>query len=163
MIEAIQTRLVDSDDQALWREVLHYAIERFKAKHENAPCFIEAGLCSKWLRPHQLRWTAAGGFAWPVGYGNGTGAGSRGIPEFDWSVVFEYESATDSWQLAPKFHSKQRRVLRLAIPARSARHQQAAINAVWQPEYVTEFWGFRKKDSEWQNIAICEFKHENQR
>jgi hypothetical protein len=60
---------------------------------------MELGACSRWLRPHQTRWTAAGGFAFPLGHGDGEGfaPGVSGLPGLDWRVILQFNPAPMGW------------------------------------------------------------------
>src|ERR1700682_3766865 len=86
----VQPYLTREDDPAFWAVVfetlnrdfdLLYSLESSKDA-----IFLQVGACSHWLRPHQTRWTAAGGFAAPVGY-QGNSLFGCGLPEFDWFIV----------------------------------------------------------------------------
>src|SRR6266849_5108978 len=91
---ALQERLTAEDDPALWGQVLKTLAEdasTLETVNNGSPLYAEVGVCSHWLRPHQSRWTAAGGFAYPIGYGDGDGGGLPvarvGLPRLDWSIV----------------------------------------------------------------------------
>ncbi len=121
----------------------------------NPSVFTEIGRCSHWLRPHQMRWTADGGFAWPSGYG-GSGYSLHGLPEFDWSLIWQWNVNGQEWQSTDKPSGKRRLQLRLAMPSRTARHDQAVIHTLWTPgcptipkQKVTQMYGFRKQDGSW--------------
>jgi hypothetical protein len=138
------------DDPALWEAVVAEVFAGFTLPGGFA---FEVGRCSHWLRPHQLRWSAAGGFAVPAGYGSGGGGySSLGLPQFDWSVILEKTSA--GWQIV----RRQSRCypLRLTLPGRSRRHSQAAIHALWRSgkESQRQFFGFRKNPDGWICAAV---------
>lgn len=136
--------LDQDDDPALWRVALSYILTEI----EPVPnCLVEIGRCSRWLRPHQTRWTADGGFACPAGYGNGGGGYPPGLPEFDWSVLLAWNGA--EWGVGP--NRSLRIALRIAIPSRTRRHRQAAVHARWHTgrEKEVVFYGFRKRDNDW--------------
>jgi hypothetical protein len=89
----IEEKLSAQDNPALSEQVLKAVAEDalvLLAANRRAHLYAEAGMCSHWLRPHQTRWTAAGGFALPSGYG-GAPHYRAGLPEFDWSVKLEFE------------------------------------------------------------------------
>ncbi len=88
--------LDEDDDPDLWQAGLDRILSEFeKGDH----LFVEVGRSSHWLRPHQSRWTENGGFAWPAGYGSGSGGFTNSaIPQFDWSVVLERTGT--SWEQA---------------------------------------------------------------
>jgi hypothetical protein len=131
--------------------------------------FLQIGACSHWRRPHQHRWTAAGGFAWPDGYlqkyedhtKNSWGPIGGGLPELDWFVLIHWNGEEKKWQIVePKFSGKKKLVFRAAFPTRTGRHQQAAIHTIWIPgtpdqpdKQATKFYGFRKKEQSWECVA----------
>ena len=143
-------RLSSDDDPELWAVVLDTILADLTPEPGMA---VEVGRCSHWLRPHQTRWTADGGFAAPVGYGSGTGGYScKALPQFDWSVVLKWSG--EAWELAKRESVKH--ALRVAIPARTTVHAQAAIHTIWMTdrEKLVRFYGFRKKDNLWKCTAV---------
>jgi hypothetical protein len=164
---SISLRLQHDDDRSLWAAVLRvvYSDARMliadtgKGSRRIA---TEIGCCSHWLRPHQTRWTADGGFAWPSGYG-GSGSSRFGLPELDWSVFGLWDWATSSWVPMPPamIGSPPRQLtLRIAIPARSARHAQAAVHTLWRPgppqhphQKLLQLYGFRRLTDGWKHTA----------
>ncbi len=144
--------LEPDDDPALWRAVIDYVLSGWKPE---VGAMLELGRCSHWLRPHQTRGTADGGFAWPAGYGEGGPSYSRhGLPEFDWHYLLMWNG--ERWIFPPEgYRSVNGRCpeLRLAIPSRTARHQQAAIHSRWRVagkgKFKVEFYGFRLKPEGW--------------
>ena len=67
---ALKERLSAEDDPALWEQVLKELAEDASIlEHvtDGSQLYAEVGVCSHWLRPHQTRWTAAGGFACRLG------------------------------------------------------------------------------------------------
>ena len=162
----INPYLTNEDDSLIWSTAFKTLISDFEplcsseaTKHE---IFIQIGACSHWLRPHQTRWTAAGGFAAPVGY-QGNSRFGHGLPEFDWFVIFYREQKKDRWIHVEKFLGKHKLVCRVALPTRTLRHNQAAIEAIWSPGTPTNpdqklrmRYGFRKVDSEWKCVMADE-------
>ncbi len=146
------------DDPHLWRSVLAVLLDEFSYRHpkieKGTECFLQIGACSHWFRPHQSRWTAAGGFAWPIGYLGGDGFLHHGLPELDWSVTFQMVKG--SWRPVGKFSGKRKLLVRVAIPARTTRHKQAAIHTLWQPANKMIFYGFRNLENGWQCVANSE-------
>ncbi|MCG6987828.1 MAG: hypothetical protein LJF06_06575, partial [Gemmatimonadetes bacterium] len=63
------------DDLELWATVVAEVYEdaEYLCRYNPSRRWIETeiGAGSHWLRPHQTRWTADGGFAYPVGYEGG--------------------------------------------------------------------------------------------
>jgi hypothetical protein len=147
MTEFVRERLEASDDPALWDAVLGHVL----ADLDPTPgTLVEVGRCSHWLRPHQSHWVTRDGqwFAWPTGYGSGQGGMFlMALPLFDWSVVLTW--AGDRWLRAT--NRSARPALRLTIPSRTARHQQATIHTVWMNarEKQTRWYGFRRVASTW--------------
>src|SRR5215471_10346251 len=97
----LEERLSAEDDPALWVKVLKVlADDASTVDIAGSPLYAEIGRCSHWLRPHQTRWTLAGGFAYPVGYGHGGGF-RNGLPNFDWSVTLLYIPESNTWETPP--------------------------------------------------------------
>jgi hypothetical protein len=137
--------LDEDDDPELWQVALDNILAEFEIEPNG---LVEAGRCSHRLAPNQARWTAGGGFAWPTGYGSGNGGHSySALPQFDWSVVLRWTGST--WE--PIKRNSIRCSLRLTIPSRTKRHQQAAVHAVWRTgkDKETVFYGFRKREQGW--------------
>ena len=106
MVEVLRQRLTDDDDPELWDAVIRVLTEdvlrrRTRESDAKADWFFQIGACSHWARPHQTRWPAAGGFAWPSGYKGGAGHGYGGLPEFNWSVTFRLFNS--DWEFVEKF------------------------------------------------------------
>jgi hypothetical protein len=118
------------------------------------------GACSHWLRPHQTRWTAAGGFALPVGYSNGGGFSRTGLPRFDWSVKLQFVPVPTGWVIPIELPTKHIDPIRITVPTRTTRHRQAAVHTLRPPGTVdarrerTVFYGFRKLDGVWE-LKAC--------
>jgi hypothetical protein len=147
-------RLDDDDDPELWQVALDRILGEFR-KEDDA--LVEVGRCSHWLRPHQARWSANGGFAWPTGYGNGRGGHSQlAFPQFDWSVVMGWTGST--WE--PIKRRSIRHSIRVTIPSRTKRHQQAAVHTVWHTGKEKEliFYGFRKRERGWVCTASSKIR-----
>lgn len=153
----IKEMLGVDDDPQLWREVLS-AVAQDASLVRSSPLYAVVGCCSHWVRPHQSRWTAAGGFALPVGYGDGEGF-LRGLPNLDWKVILEFDLPHLDWVIPPQAPAKRIDSVRLAIPSRTARHNQAAVHAVWSAgtsdarQKRTAYYGFRKGESGWRLVA----------
>jgi len=154
-LDTVKPHLTSDDDPLLWELVWKTLVAEASAltSLEKLPTkqFLKIGCCSHWFRPHQSRWTANGGFAWPSGWHNVAGFSHRGLPELDWSVL--YENVGGVWQSVEKFGGKDRLEIRVSIPARTARHNQAAIHSQWMPQNQLIFFGFRKEDDKWSLAA----------
>jgi len=142
---AIEERLSAEDDPALWEQVLKVLAEDASLL-DASQLYAEVGVCSHWLRPHQTRWTAAGGFAWPSGYG-GVGFSRTGLSLFDWSVRLQFDPASMDWIIADEVSAKRQVSVRAVIPSRTTRHRQAAVHTVWRGQTV--FYGFRNLGGVW--------------
>lgn len=162
----IRPYLSSEDDPNFWVAALGTLVHDFESfyPHESKgyEIFLQVGACSHWLRPHHTRLTAAGGFAYPSGYLGG-GFSRDGLPEFDWFVVFHRDRKEDRWVQVDKFFSKRKLVCRVALPTRTSRHNQAAINILWSPgtpdspdKKRAMYYGFRKVDGEWKCVASGE-------
>lgn len=173
-LQEVTKRLTTEDDASFWATAFDALISDIEAlypeKNQKQEVFLQIGACSHWLRPHQHRWTASGGFAWPEGYlqkntdhtKNSWGPIGSGLPELDWFVLVYWNRDKNEWELVPpKFFGKNKLVFRAALPTRTARHSQAAIHTIWIPrapqredEKVVRFYGFRKRNkNEWACVA----------
>ena len=157
LIPAISEHLTGDDDSELWDVATNTILsDIIHSNDPDAGVVAEVGCCNHWIRPHQMRWKADGGFASPFGYDKTTtGFSFRALPEFEWSVLLRRTGTT--WESAST-HGRCR-VLRIAIPGRTARHLQAAIHTIWMPrsrsgeEKLVRLYGFRKKGSTWHLTA----------
>jgi hypothetical protein len=159
---AVKERLSAEDDPALWEQVLTILAEDasiLEPVSDGSQLYAEVGACSHWLRPHQTRWTAAGGFAWPVGYG-GVGFSRTGLPRFDWSVRLQFNPAPVGWLIPEKLPTKRSISVRVAVPSRTIRHRQAAVHTLWPPRTLdakrerTVFYGLRNLNGVWE-LKAC--------
>ena len=150
--EEVAAHLAPNDDPALWREVLQFAVAEFaKAEPRRARTkkwAMQVGACSHWNRPHQTRWTAAGGFAYPDGY-------KKHFPTLDWSVLFIFEEG--KWLPVKKLPGKGLRLFCVAVPSRTDRHNQAAIHARWSTGAKSALFGFRRLDGVWRLVAFADY------
>lgn len=158
----LKERLSADDDPVLWEHVLKVLAEDasiLELVAVGSQLYAEVGVCSHWLRPHQTRWTAAGGFAWPVGYG-GTRFSRTGLPLFDWSIRLQFNPAPVSWIVPEKLPTKRSISVRVAVPSRTTRHRQAAVHTVWPPKTLdakrerTVFYGLRNSSGVWE-LKAC--------
>jgi hypothetical protein len=160
MIESLVRHLEEEDDAALWQVVLDTIFADLALVQMEPKVLVEVGRCSHWLRPHQTRWTADGGFAHPTGYGKpGTGGYSRlALPQFDWSVVLE--GSGSEWCEAVDKSGKW--AVRVTIPSRTKRHLQAAIHTLWARgrDQERRFYGFRKKNGVWSCTAATDWNED---
>jgi hypothetical protein len=164
LLESLRLNLTADDDPALWVLILRTVLIDAQGsgasnKHQEKQ-FLKIGVCSHWFRPHQSRWTAAGGFAWPSGWHGVAGHSPRGLPELDWAALFERVGG--GWTARQKYCGKARYEIRVSIPARTARHAQAAIHTLWSPPNQRVFYGFRKKEDDWKLAARSEFYAEEE-
>lgn len=154
-IDALEDRLTVQDDPGAWREFLAIIgeefVERYRVKGSTKPWFLRIGTCSHWWRSHQARWAAAGGFTWPVGYSEN---GWPGLPALDWSVILSFDGK--HWRRVEKPPGSRHVVLRVAIPARTARHKQAAVHTIWSTSQKPTFFGFRNVGDRWLCVAVSD-------
>ena len=159
LVHALDT----NDDIDLWSAAVGQIIADAEFLCQNPTTtqtvFAKIGRCSHWLRPHQTRWTADGGFAWPSGYG-GSGYSRSGLPEFDWSLMWQWNASDHKWEFKDKLSGKRRLQLRIAIPSRSTQHNQVAVHTLWSPgcpttptQKLIQFYGFRFHDGAWRATA----------
>jgi hypothetical protein len=158
---AVDERLGAEDDRELWEEVLRVVAEDaavLLVKERSSRLYATIGACSHWIRPHQSRWTAAGGFALPVGYGDGEGF-LRGLPNLDWSTILQFDPAQPGWVSPRQAPAKRFDSVRLAVPSRTARHLQAAVHATWSRGTLDPrnkrivYYGLRKSAEGWKLVA----------
>jgi hypothetical protein len=157
----LEERLGAGDDRGLWAEVLRVVAEDASVlllDGRSPKLYATIGACSHWLRPHQSRWTAGGGFAAPYGYGDGKDF-LRGLPNLDWSVVLQFDHAQPGWVSPQPAPAKRFDSVRLAVPSRTARHLQAAVHATWSRGTLDPgnkkivHYGFRKSAEGWKAVA----------
>jgi hypothetical protein len=152
---AIALLLGSDDDPSLWRAVVNAVYPDAQVLCRSVTgrgrVITQLGRCSHWLRPHQSRWTADGGFAWPTGYDGGW---FTGLPEFDWCAHWEWCPQSGTWATTSGDSARDQLLLRVAVPARSRRHRQAAVHTIWQPgspprpqEPLIQFYGFREREA----------------
>lgn len=147
--ESVLARLDSDDDPELWQYVIATVLGDVVGIDEYV---ISIGRCSHWLRPHQTRWGADGGFAWPSGYG-GSAYSRYGRPEYDWSMDVNCKSGRCSH--APTNCATP--LVYVTIPSRTTRHLQAAVRTLWtKPSASIRFYGFRKKLDAWRLTAVSE-------
>ncbi|MEL7171342.1 MAG: hypothetical protein AAFN05_00035 [Pseudomonadota bacterium] len=155
--------LCSDDDTVFWHEAISVIISDIEAQiSDHSPrnkIALRIGACSHWLRPHQTRWKAAGGFAWPVGYG-GVRHSRKGTPELDWSITFVRNAVTEKWEPSDRPETKDTLLCRVALPTRTKRHNQAAVHTNWEPGNPsnpkltsTRFYGFRREAATWACVA----------
>jgi hypothetical protein len=153
----ITERFGAEDDPGLWSTALQIISDQaaFLSTSIRKRLFAEVGACSHWIRPHQTRWTAAGGFAWPEGYGDGEGC-KGALPTIDWRVVLQFDDANRRWTVPTIRPDKRSLSVRLTVPTRTARHGQAAVHAIWPRGTIdarfkkTMFYGFRQRAGTWE-------------
>jgi hypothetical protein len=153
LYQTLEAKLTADDDPAFWRAALlvltDEMAQREAAESPRVDWAIVVGACSHWVRPHNSRWNAAGGFIWPDGY-------QDNVPEFDWSETFVLRNRR--LEHAKKLPGKKVEVFRVAFPARSARHKQAVIYTRWSPKGEAVFYGFRKTQNKWLCVATSDEK-----
>jgi len=163
LIEAlVMERLSEHDDPDAWRAFMSFILPEAEflcqGNQRNMTIKTIIGACSRWLRPHQTRWTADGGFASPMGYGR-RGFTRYGRPEHDWEISVVWNPDTLKWQKPDARNATKRRPIlefRICVPTRTRRHNQAAVLTTWSPgspplpkEELDQRYGFRKINSEW--------------
>lgn len=165
----IAKHLTSDDDAELWRVATTALLAEAEASvvHSRQHIYARIGCCNHWISPHSpIRWGAAGGFAWPFGYDKtSTSSGYRGLPQLIWSELLKWTG--EVWESSRI--ARQSLVFRIAIPARTARHLQAAIHTIWTPhsptskEKVVQLYGFRKKQEIWSETACQDIKPRTRR
>lgn len=151
--ETVESKLMPDDDHEFWRVALTTLSDDFIRRYAEQPSCdrwaLIVGACSHWRRPNQDRWTAAGGFAWPEGYGPNP-------PELNWTAIFAFQDRI--WLPIAKLPGKRLTVLTAALPSRTLRHRQAAVYVRWTPGHEKDLFGFRKIGAEWKCVAALNEK-----
>lgn len=75
-------------------------------------------------------------------------------PELDWPIVFICKDR--DWTPVATLPGKRRTTFRVAIPARTARHKQAAVNTRWFPGKDRVLYGFRQITGFWKCVAVSD-------
>jgi len=152
-LDVVAARLGADDDRAFWKAAPSVLAEEYVGRHAlsrtNRECAFVLGAGSHWVRSHQTRWTASGGFAYREGY-------REGFPELDWSLILAF--CNRQWVPLSKLPGKNLKVLRVALPSRTARHNQGAVHARWSPGDRTVLFGFQKANEEWECVAASDEK-----
>ena len=149
---AVVAKLSEDDDRDFWQTALSVLTDEFLHRYDKEAKYREwvfvVGICSHWVRPHNSSWkTNAGRFIYPEGYMDSS-------PELDWSVTLVCKDRC--WTRLEKLPGKRRVTFRVAIPARTARHKQAAVNTRWSPGKDTVLYGFRQRDGLWKCVAVSD-------
>ena len=159
-IDVIEDHLGAADDRAAWEAILAVIVGEFEERYRDharakESWFMQIGACSHWWRPHQARWTAAGGFAYAVGY-PGSAHPWPGLPDFDWSVTLAFDGR--EWKRVGKTSGHKQIVLRVAVPSRTSRHKQAAVAAMWSMSHEPTLYGFRNLEGKWVCVVASDEK-----
>jgi hypothetical protein len=150
--DAVVAKLSESDDRDFWQAALTVLADEFLRRYaeeaKNREWVLIVGACSHWVRPHNSSWkTTSGRFMNPDGYKDSS-------PELDWSVTLVYQG--QRWMPVEKLSGKRQRIFRVAIPTRTTRHKQAAVNTRWSPGGETVLYGFRRVDGRWACVAVSD-------
>jgi hypothetical protein len=100
-------------------------------------------------------------FARATGYGS-KGFTIYGLPEFDWSLLWEWNKTDRLWEPASKAPAGRHLLLRVTLPSRTAKHVRAVAHTLWTPgsplhpqEPTLRWYAFKKVDGIWQCAAIA--------
>jgi hypothetical protein len=157
--------LESEDDPALWERtlssVLGDLVTFYGEPSKKQVMLADVGRCSRWLRPHQSRVMLGGGFASPFGYGNkGGGYSFHSLPEFDWYRTWRRDPQKQCWEPIAGHPGRRPLVLRIAVPSRSRRHDQAGVHTQWAPgtprdprTKATQLYFFRRIGGRWKRVA----------
>jgi hypothetical protein len=94
-----------------------------------------------------------------MGYGDGEGLGLSGLPGLDWRVILQFDPPLVNWIVPSQLPTKRFNFVRIAVPARTTRHLQAAVHTLWSPGTLhakdkrTIFYGFRNLNGVWKLVA----------
>jgi hypothetical protein len=159
----LQSHLTGDDDPHLWQTAIQTILADAQVLcqrcRDKSDIFAQIGRCSHWLSPHNKgSWFTDKRFAWASGYG-GSGWAIYGLPEFDWSEIWEWNKLGSSWEPVQKPHGKRRLLLRVALPARTRRHVRAVVHTSWSPrtpttpEKLIRAYGFRRAGEGWRYVS----------
>jgi hypothetical protein len=166
----IESHLKDDDDPRLWHTVIRTIIpeaqflcHRYRGK---GGIFAQIGCCSHWMSPHNKgTWFSDARFAWPTGYGD-SGFTIFGLPEFDWSVSWNWTKQISGWVEVEQIGGKRPLVFRVAVPARTARHVRAVVHTLWSPGSPTmpnkkllDGYAFTRTNNDWRFISTSKLRH----
>jgi len=159
--------LTVDDDPNLWevavREILANAEYLCQSYRGPDRIFSRIGSCSHWLSPHNKgSWFKDDvKFAWATGYGS-SGSAIFGLPEFDWSLIWEWNKVDDLWNPVPRASGRRSLLFRVALPARTARHERAVVHTLWMPgsptmpkEKFLQGYAFKKINGIWRYAATA--------
>lgn len=154
--------LAAEDDPDLWSVAVEWilanampSILRHRGKQD---VLTEIGRCSHWIRPH---WKTKEGVRCTSGYDKTvTGFSWSRLPEFDWSRKWVFSFGELRWLPSLRLRSRRPLVYRIAAPARTLRHPQATVHAVWSPgspdfpcESRQAAYSFEKTADGWRHFA----------
>lgn len=160
VLEIIAEHFSADDDPQLWEVAMTTLLTEAEraAAHTRTEVYSEIGCCHHWICPHRpIFWMPNGKrFAWPFGYNKTvTGFSYRALPAFTWSECLTWTG--ENWE--PGRTGRRCLVFRIAIPARTAGRQRAAIHTIWTPRSPTsrekrvQLYGFRKRKRGWTLTA----------
>jgi len=168
VVDEIMPHLNYDDDPALWQLAINTILASTQSSAQTytaKDCIIaEIGRCSHWIRPH---WKTRAGMAWPYGYGNvGNGYAFKSLPEFDWSVKWQYVRDTDNWVQVSGQPTRRPLFQRITVPARTSQHPKATVHTIWTPgspndpkHKHTVVYGFEKTNDGWRLFTDWDRKH----
>ncbi len=160
LVGRIGEHLTVEDDRELWRTAIETIIadaellcQRYRG---NRDIFVQIGSCSHWMSPHNKgSWFSDVRFAWPTGYGN-PGFTILGLPEFDWFLTWKWIKEDCRWEPVDGLTGKRHLILRVTLPARTARHARAVAHTLWAPGSPTtpkrkllQGYAFAKENDDW--------------
>ena len=164
-VDELGSKLTNGDDPEFWPVAINqiFADAEFLCEHakSKSPIFACVGLCSHWLSPHNNGSLLPDArYAWPSGYG-GSGWSIFGLPEFDWSLSWQWVKSQNSWTPTQEIRGKRPLILRIAVPARTAKHLRAVVHTLWTPgsptipkEKFLQVYGFMKVDHNWECTSM---------
>lgn len=170
-IDALSPRLDSEDDPRLWQDALDVIFGDLSPQAQDYEgkdaIVVEIGRCSHWIRPH---WRSTkDGTRLPSGYDpTTTGYSFSSLPQFDWSLRWKCEPKSHDWSVTKGQPSRRPLSYRIAIPAHSARHDQATVSAIWQPGSPRDpdtkllvVYGFERNDNTWRSFSRTEYEHKS--
>jgi hypothetical protein len=167
LVDRLLPELGQEDDLAFWcvavKQIVGDALPMLVDYRRKESVLLEIGPCSHWIRPH---WQGKG-TRFPSGYDKTVnGFSYRAPPAFDWSLRWQYLPEKRQWEPVERQPTRRPLVYRIAIPARTTRHDQATVHSIWMPgsplepqEKLTIVYGFERSERQWEFVTTWDWKH----
>ena len=155
-IDFILDCLALDDDESFWAMACElFFDDAVKYNTEDLPLFIEIGICSRWLKAEDKRFSDSQGQPLPVNSEKDRHSFSRlNLPDYDWSMIFYYDPKEKKWK-AGDMPPEDYICLRTALPAKTSNLHHAVGHTTWVRSgevAMPQLYSFRKVDEKWECI-----------